>query len=125
MKARSRVPVVLFVVATIAVAGCSDPTGPLDSRLYGKWESRRGFVATDTIDFHDDGTVKVTSFDGEKKKAYTARWYVKEKGQEQIKINMQAKGKSEFRTRSVKFHDDGSFEMTEGGQILGRFERKG
>jgi hypothetical protein len=108
-----------------AIAGCgSRPAGPLDQRLYGEWESRRGFVGTDMLDFRDDGTLKVTAFDGNKTKSYTAQWYVSAPGKEDIKLNMQAQGKEEFRTRRVKFRDDGSFELSEGSKILGRFERK-
>jgi hypothetical protein len=120
-------PRLLLIVPLLAVLGCggrTGPQGPLDSRLYGVWESRRGFVGTDTIDFHKDGTMKVTADDGQKKKSYTAQWYVTEQGKEQIKVNMQAQGKEEFRVRRIKFHEDGTFEMTEGSKILGRFEKK-
>ena len=114
----------LFVLAAFFGCGRSGPIGPLDSRLYGKWESRRGFVGTDTLDFHSDGTLKVTADDGKKKKSYTSHWYVKDAGKTQIKLSMQAQGKEEFRVRSVKFRGDGSFEMSEGNKILGRFEKK-
>jgi uncharacterized lipoprotein NlpE involved in copper resistance len=90
----------------------------------GTWESRRGFVGTDTLAFHSDGTMQVTAFDGNKKKSYNAQWYVKEKGKDEIKLSMQAQGKEEFRVRLLKFREDGSFEMTEGKKILGRFEKK-
>jgi hypothetical protein len=117
-----------LAIATVSLvlAGCgkTGPLGPLDSRLYGKWESRRGFVQTDTIDFMSDGTMKVTSSDGKKKKSYTSQWYVSEKGDKQIKVSMQAQGKSEFRVRRIKFFEDGAFEMREGDKTLGRFEKK-
>ena len=115
-----------IVVAILACIGCgkSGPLGPLDSRLYGKWESRRGFVGTDTLDFRSDGTLKVTADDGKKKKSYTSHWYVKDAGKTQIKLSMQAQGKEEFRVRSVKFRGKSSFEMSEGNKILGRFEKK-
>ena len=107
-------------------AAARAPLGPLDSRLYGTWESRRGFMGTDTIHFRSDGTMKVTADDGKKKKSYTSHWYVKDSSKKgELKLNMQAQGKDEFRTRSVKFHEDGTFEMSEGGKILGRFEKKG
>jgi hypothetical protein len=115
-----------LLVLLTAVTGCgsSRPLGQLDSRLYGKWESRRGFVGTDTLDFRSDGTLKVTADDGKKKKSYTSHWYVKDAGKTQIKLSMQAQGKEEFRVRSLKFREDGSFEMSEGAKILGRFEKK-
>jgi hypothetical protein len=117
----------LVVVLLLPCAGCGPnrPLGPLDSRLYGKWESRRGFVGTDTIDFHSDGTMKVTADDGKNKKSYSSHWYVKGAGKQSISLSMQAQGKEEFRVRSVKFLEDGSFEMKEGSKILGRFEKKG
>jgi hypothetical protein len=115
----------LFLLLTL-LAGCgsSRPLGPLDSRLYGKWEARRGFTGTDTLDFRSDGTMEVTADDGQKKKKYTSHWYVKDAGKEQVKLSMQAQGKEEFRVRSVKFRDKTSFEMSEGNKILGRFEKK-
>lgn len=115
----------LFFLAW-GLVGCGGrPAGPLDSRLVGRWESRRGFTGTDTLAFKQDGTVEVMAFDGKNKKSYVGRWYVAEQGKEQIKVSMQAQGKEAFRTRRVKFHDDGSFELREGGTLLGRFEKKG
>lgn len=127
LKSEILSPKILLVLLLATAIGCGEAStaGPVDARLIGKWESRRGFVGTDTIDFRSDGTANISSFDGKKKKSYTAQWYVKEPGEEQIKINMQARGKEEFRVRKVKFRPDGSFEMTEGGTIIGRFERKG
>lgn len=99
----------ILLLSLTAQIGCgsSRPLGPLDSRLYGKWESRRGFLGTDTLDFHSDGTLKVTDDDGKKKKSYTSHWYIKDAGKTQIKLSMQAQGKEEFRVRSVKFREDG------------------
>lgn len=116
----------LVLTCLLALAGCgsSGPAGPLDSRLYGTWESRRGFVGTDTLDFQQDGSMKVTADDGKKKKSYTAQWYVKQAGADPLSLNMQAQGKKEFRARRVTFLDDGSFEMKEGNKILGRFQKK-
>jgi hypothetical protein len=121
---RFRLLLLLLSLALLVGCGSSRPLGPLDSRLYGHWESRRGFVGTDTLDFHSDGTLKVTADDGKQKKSYTSHWYVKEAGKEEVKLSMQAQGKEEFRVRSVKFRGDGSFEMSEGNKILGRFEKK-
>ena len=115
---------VLLSLSLLVGCGSSRPLGPLGSRLYGKWESRRGFTGTDTLDFRSDGTLEVTADDGKKKKKYTSHWYVKDGGKEQIKLSMQAQGKEEFRVRSVKFRDKTSFEMSEGNKILGRFEKK-
>jgi hypothetical protein len=115
-----------LLLLVVGLAGCgSRPAGQIDSRLVGVWESRRGFTGTDTLDFKNDGTVQVTAFDGKKKKSYVGQWFVAEQGKEQIKVSMQAQGKEAFRTRRVKFHDDGSFELREGGTLLGRFEKKG
>jgi hypothetical protein len=120
-----RIILLIFLQLAVALVGCgSRPLGPLDARLYGKWEARRGFVGTDTLDFRSDGTLEVTSDDGQKKKKYTSHWYVKDAGKEQIKLSMQAQGKEEFRVRSVKFRGKASFEMSEGNKILGRFEKK-
>ena len=114
-----------LLLAVAMIVGCgSRPQGPLDSRLYGSWESRRDFVSSDTLDFKSDGSLKVTASDGKTSKSYTAQWYVKESGDDEIKINMQAQGKQEFRVRRIKFLNDGSFEMKEGNKILGRFGKK-
>jgi len=115
----------LLLLSVSLLIGCgSRPLGALDSRLYGKWESRRGFTGTDTLDFRSDGTLEVTADDGKQKKKYSSHWYVKEAGQDLIKLSMQAQGKEEFRVRSVKFRGKTSFEMSEGNKILGRFEKK-
>jgi hypothetical protein len=116
----------VLIVGLAAMAGCGSagPAGPLDSRLYGTWESRRGFVGTDTLDFRQDGSLKVTADDGKKKKSYTAQWYVQQAGVDPLSLNMQSQGKPEFRARRVTFLEDGSFEMKEGSKILGRFQKK-
>jgi hypothetical protein len=115
-----------IALATLpGLLGCGHrPAGPLDARLLGVWESRRGFVGTDTLDFRDDGTLRVTTSDGQQEKSYTAQWYVAQPGAEPLKLSMQAQGKKEFRVRHLSFRDDGSFEMREGNNILGRFERQ-
>ena len=119
-------PKLLLLLFLTLLVGCrpSRPLGPLDSRLYGKWECRRGFTGTDTLDFRSDGTMEVTADDGKKKKKYTSHWFVKDAGKEQLKLSMQAQGKEEFRVRSLKFRGKSSFEMSEGNKILGRFEKK-
>lgn len=125
MSGRSGLWLCGFVMLGL-IAGCgSSPSGPIDKRLIGKWETRRGLSNTLTIDFKNDGTAQVTNTEEGKSKSYTAKWYVAEKGKEKIKINMQAGGTSKYEMRGIKFLEGDFLEMNQGGKILGRFQKLG
>ena len=105
--------------------GSVKPKGPISPRLVGKWEARKTFVETITIEFREDGSTVITDTKGDKASSFTGSWYLVEDGKDQLKIQMQASKKGGMEARTVKFQDADFFELKQGAKIAGRFKRLG